>query len=245
MNLAFAEFLFALILLITAFMVSHTINGYIQTWVAYKLGDRTAVDAGLLSFNPLLHIDAFGFLALLFLGIGWFQTVPIDPSSFHGTFRFIKLMIAYMTEAVVSICMAIIALSIAVLCFGSVVTSNLILKLFSYYSRPFMIFFNAPHLNIADIFTAGQSSTTIVLAFFLVSMVYLNILIATISMIFNGFRYAIVVGFERGYAYVEYADYMSFFGPFLVVYVFGDSLVRHLVQITEWGAYYIAHLIGA
>ena len=34
-----------------------------------------------MTFNPLMHIDVFGFLALIFLGIGWLQTVPINPEA--------------------------------------------------------------------------------------------------------------------------------------------------------------------
>lgn len=244
-NLAVAEFLFALILLIAAYLVSHTINGFIQTYVTSSLGDNTAKEAGLLTLNPLMHIDVFGFLALIFLGIGWFQTVPIDPSNFHGKYRLSRLGVAYATEALVSICIAVVALCLAIIFFGYLTTGRLIMKLFSYYSRPFLIFSGASHLNIADLFMDHQSSILIVAAFFLVSLVYLNILIAMISLIFNAFRYVVVVGFEEGYDYIEYADYLSFFGPFLVVFVFGDRLVYHLVQLTEWAAYHIAHLFGA
>ncbi len=244
-NLAVAEFLFALILLIIAYLISHTINGYIQAWVASSLGDDTAKDAGLMTFNPMMHVDVFGFLALIFLGIGWLQTVPIDPVAFTGKYRLLKLLIAYATEAIVAICLAVISLFLAVYFFGYNVTERLVLKLFSYYSKSFMIFFSSAHLNIADTFATHMSPLLIACAFLLVSMVYLNILIATISIIFNAFRYALVVGFEKGYNYIEYADYLSFFGPFLVVFVFGDRLVYHLVQLTEWGAYHIAHLFGA
>lgn len=244
-NLAIAEFLFALILLIVAYFISHTINGYIQSWVALKLGDSTARDAGLMTFNPIMHIDVFGFLALIFLGIGWLQTVPIDPAAFVGKHRLLKLLVAYSTEALVAISLAVISLFLSVYFFGYMVTERLVIKLFSYYSKSFMIFFSSAHLNIADVFSQYQSPLVIACAFLLVSMVYLNILIATISIIFNAFRYAIVVGFEKGYTYIEHADYLSFFGPFLVVFVFGDRLVYHLVQLTEWGAYHIAHLFGA
>ncbi len=244
-HLAFAEFLFALILLIMAYFISHTINGYIQSYVTSRLGDDTAKDAGLMTLNPLVHIDVFGFLALIFLGIGWLQTVPIDPSAFTGLHRLFKLFIAFATEAIVSIALATISLFLAVYFFGYGVTEKLIITLFSYYSRSFMIFFSPVHLNISDLFTHQQPSYMIALAFLLVSMVYLNIFIATISIIFNAFRYALVVGFERGYTYMEYADYLSFFGPFLVVLVFGDSLASYLILLTEWGAYHIAHLFGA
>ncbi len=246
MNLAHAEFLFALLLLITAYLLSHTLNGCIQTFVCSKLGDDTAKDAGFLSLNPLVHIDLFGFLALIFLGIGWMQTVPIDPYSFVGGWRYWRLFVAYATEACVSVCIAIISLFLAVFFYGYQLTAILIAKLFTFYSKAFMIFFSSgAHLKIAADFAPNESSLVIALAYLLVSLVYLNILIATISLIFNAFRYALVVGFEKGYTYVEYAEYVSFFGPFLVVYVFGDQLVYYLLKLSEWGAVHIAHLVGS
>ncbi len=87
-NLAFAEFLFALILLISAYFISHTINGFLQATVINALGDPTAKNEGYQSLNPLDHIDTFGFIALVFLGIGWLQTVPIDPYAFTGSLRY-------------------------------------------------------------------------------------------------------------------------------------------------------------
>jgi Zn-dependent protease len=47
-------------------------------WVAYKLGDPTAKNAGRLTLNPLSHLDPIGTLMLLFVGFGWAKPVPID-----------------------------------------------------------------------------------------------------------------------------------------------------------------------
>ena len=243
-NLAFAEFLFTLILLIAAYFISHTINGYIQAYVCAQLGDDTAKESGYMSLSPLDHIDVVGFLLLIFLGIGWLQTVPIDPYAFIGRCRYVRLLAAYATEACVSTVVAILSLFLCVLFYGYSLTVLLVVKLFTFYIKPFMILFSSSHLNIAALFTEHQSPLAIALAFLLVSLVYLNIWIATISLIWNSFRYMLVVGFERGYAYVEYADYLSFFGPFLVLIFFGDRLRYFLLQLTDWGAWHIAHLFG-
>ncbi len=245
-NLAFAEFLFALILLVTAYFISHTINGSLQAYIIDKLGDPTAKDSGYMSSNPLDHVDTFGFLALILLGIGWLQTVPIDPYAFRGTLRYLRLLVAFMTEAMISIVLATISLTFSVYFYGYPLTMLLLSKLFHYYSRFFLFFFSssAP-LNIASIFTGEHSTAVIAIAFLLISLVYLNVLIATISCIFNGFRYFLVVGFEQGYTYMDYADYLAILGPFLVVYVFGDRLVGYLLVLTQWGACNIACLFGA
>ena len=245
-QLAYAEFLFALILLMAAYFISHTINGFLQSWIISLLGDDTAKEAGYMSLNPLMHVDLFGLLALVFLGIGWLQTVPIDPYAFIGAWRYLRLLVAYFTEATISILIAILSLFLSVYFYGYYLTAHLIMQLFNYYSKFFLALFSgAGHLNIAALFAQQQSPATIALAFLLVSLVYFNILVATISIIFNAFRYILVVGFERGYSYIEYAEFLSFIGPFLVVYVLGNWLINHLLQVTEWGACLIARLFGA
>ncbi len=244
-TLALAEFLFALILLVIAYFISQTINGFLQATIINALGDSTAKDEGYQSLNPLDHIDTFGFLALIILGIGWLQTVPIDPYSFTGSYRYLRLLIAFSVEAIVSLCLATFSLFTAVYLYGYPLTIKLVLKLFTYYSKFFLLFLSSTStLNIASVFSENPSTTAIVFAFLLVSMVYLNILVATISFIFNGFRYLLVLGFEQGYSYMDYADYLAILGPFLVVYVFGDQLVYFLLRLTEWGACHIACLFG-
>ena len=49
---------------------------------ALALGDPTAKRERRLSFNPLHHIDWFGFAAMLLLGFGWAKPVPIDMRYF-------------------------------------------------------------------------------------------------------------------------------------------------------------------
>ncbi|MBW6487073.1 MAG: site-2 protease family protein [Syntrophobacterales bacterium] len=47
-------------------------------WVAWKLGDPTAKNAGRLTLNPLGHLEPIGTLMLLFVGFGWARPVPIN-----------------------------------------------------------------------------------------------------------------------------------------------------------------------
>ncbi len=60
---------------------------YMHGWMAYRLGDNTAKDAGRLTANPLKHLEWFGsfFMPLVMvLGnlpfvIGWAKPVPYNP----------------------------------------------------------------------------------------------------------------------------------------------------------------------
>ncbi len=49
-------------------------HGQVSLW----LGDPTAKRAGRLTLNPLRHLDLFGSLCMLILGVGWAKPVPID-----------------------------------------------------------------------------------------------------------------------------------------------------------------------
>lgn len=63
-------------------MLSLSLHELAHGYVAYKQGDPTAKMTGRLTFNPLAHIDAFGFVMFLTLGVGWAKPVPINPSNF-------------------------------------------------------------------------------------------------------------------------------------------------------------------
>lgn len=62
---------------------SLSVHEYAHAWVAYRLGDTTARDAGRLTINPLVHMDLMGTLFIL-LGapVGWAKPVPINPNRF-------------------------------------------------------------------------------------------------------------------------------------------------------------------
>jgi len=84
MSLSFAILRFALI--IPAIVLHEVAHGY----VAYRLGDTTAKDAGRLTLNPLKHIDVFGTLilpailiAVSGVGFGYAKPVPINPYRFR------------------------------------------------------------------------------------------------------------------------------------------------------------------
>ena len=47
------------------------IHEFAHGWVAYKLGDDTAMNQGRLNLNPILHIDPMGGLLILLTGFGW------------------------------------------------------------------------------------------------------------------------------------------------------------------------------
>lgn len=59
-------------------VVHETSHGFI----AYKLGDPTAKNAGRLTLNPLKHIDLVGLAMMAILKFGWAKPVPVDMRNF-------------------------------------------------------------------------------------------------------------------------------------------------------------------
>ena len=56
-------------------------------FVALKLGDRTAKNAGRLTMNPLKHVDIFGLICMAVFRFGWAKPVPVDMRNFRNPKR--------------------------------------------------------------------------------------------------------------------------------------------------------------
>jgi Zn-dependent protease len=77
------ESVFYIVILIISVVIHEVAHGY----AALRFGDRTALDAGRLTLNPLKHLDLFGSVvlpALLVLSgtglvLGWAKPVPYNP----------------------------------------------------------------------------------------------------------------------------------------------------------------------
>ncbi len=80
-----------LVILFPAFVLVFTARGFFKTLTANLMGDDTAKRSGFLTFNPLVHIDLFGLLIVLFvlffLGGIFFGALP-------RAFLFILLILA-------------------------------------------------------------------------------------------------------------------------------------------------------
>lgn len=67
------------VIYILALFVAITFHEYSHAWAADRLGDPTPRLQGRLTLNPLVHLDLFGLLFLLFFGFGWGKPVIFDP----------------------------------------------------------------------------------------------------------------------------------------------------------------------
>ena len=60
------------------------VHEYAHAWAAARLGDRTALQRGRLSFDPMRHLDPMGALCLVLFGFGWAKPVPVNPWYFKN-----------------------------------------------------------------------------------------------------------------------------------------------------------------
>ena len=78
-NDTLTKFLVRVIAIILCFPIHESAHA----WVAAKLGDPTGRNAGRISLNPVVHMDMWGTLCFLFLGIGYARPVPVNIGNFR------------------------------------------------------------------------------------------------------------------------------------------------------------------
>jgi Zn-dependent protease len=82
------------ILRFPAILLALTIHEFAHGWMAMKLGDPTAKDAGRLTLNPFAHLDVIGTLMLIGGPFGWAKPVPVNGYYFKKPKRDIFLVSA-------------------------------------------------------------------------------------------------------------------------------------------------------
>ena len=78
------EDIIVLLMWIPIVMLSLSLHETAHAYIAYKLGDPTARNLGRCTMNPIKHIDPMGFLAMLVVGFGWANPVPINSRNFEN-----------------------------------------------------------------------------------------------------------------------------------------------------------------
>ena len=100
------------------FALSLSVHEFAHAFAAYKCGDKTAKLSGRMTLNPFKHLDLFGFLMFIFLGVGWAKPVPINPINFRRYKKGVRLVsisgvLANLTLALVA-AIALVILAVTV-----------------------------------------------------------------------------------------------------------------------------------
>ena len=60
-------------------LLALSFHEFAHGYVAFRLGDPTAKDAGRLTLNPLAHLDPVGTIMIVLVHFGWAKPVPVNP----------------------------------------------------------------------------------------------------------------------------------------------------------------------
>ena len=66
------------LIVVLASLLCITFHETSHGFVAWKLGDPTAKEAGRLTLNPIRHVDPFGLLMMALFHFGWAKPVPVN-----------------------------------------------------------------------------------------------------------------------------------------------------------------------
>jgi Zn-dependent protease len=73
-----------LLLTLPAVLIAVSFHEFAHANAADKLGDTTPRNQGRLTLNPLVHLDFFGTILMIFAHIGWGKPVQINPNNFNS-----------------------------------------------------------------------------------------------------------------------------------------------------------------
>ncbi len=234
MNRQSAETIISLISFFMAYIAAITPAGAFRAWVAEKMGDETAEHLGFLSLNPLVHIDPFGFLFLVLFNFGWGRYIPINPFNISRPNRILKLACAYLSDVFIYFISAVIALIVLMSMFGAnvitlaapMIRSRVLLQ--SYFANVY----------------PNSSSLAISVGLVLIAYICINIVLAVLNLILNGFGLFMVVLSERNGGTWQYNSFLFFAIPMLLILFFADWLNKLVIQTVSLIGYLIASLLN-
>ena len=233
LNVKSAEFIVWFITFFVAYLITITLAGYFRAWVNDKLGDDTAKEQGYLSFNPLVHIDPFGFITLLMFSVGWGQQIPVNPYKLGGVHRTAKLLTAYLSGVVAHLLQAIVALTLLLLMFDKniVVLAEQIIR----YQAMSHILVASAYPNAPSLFIS--------IAFILIALIYLNLILAVFSLVMNGSTVGLLLFAERSPQSSMANPYAVIGLPLLLLLFFYEPLQDMGLFIITHGGYLLARLL--
>lgn len=148
MNLSLERLIMLLPLILIVLPVHELAHGY----VAYKLGDPTAKDAGGLTLNPLRHLDPFGLIMMVVAGVGWAKPVPVNSSYFKN--RKAGMILVSMAGPLSNLILAFIfmllwGLVVKLIAIGVIVINTAAMNTFIGYLIDFFSFFISVNISLA------------------------------------------------------------------------------------------------
>lgn len=103
---------------------------FARAWVAKQLGDDTAENCGMLTLNPLAHIDPMGALCMCLCCIGWSKPTPISINRCRRVSQRTAVVLVSLTGPMSLLLLAFILMIIAKI-IAVAVTSAVVLYIYA------------------------------------------------------------------------------------------------------------------
>ncbi len=135
------SYLTNILLSIIPALICITLHELSHGFVAYKLGDTTAKDAGRLTLNPIKHLDIIGILMMVVFHFGWAKPVPVNMYRFKDPKR--GMAITAVAGPLMNVVITIVFLFLYGALFRALGRENLALEMIyltAYLSISFAIF---------------------------------------------------------------------------------------------------------
>ena len=135
------SYLTNILLSIIPALICITLHELSHGFVAYKLGDTTAKDAGRLTLNPMKHLDIMGILMMVVFHFGWAKPVPVNMYRFKNPKQ--GMAITAVAGPLMNVLITIVFLFLYGLLFRPLGQENLVLEMIyltAYLSISFAIF---------------------------------------------------------------------------------------------------------
>jgi len=228
------EKIISLISLIMAYMIATTLSGSFRAWVAYQFGDDTAEELGFMTLNPLVHLDFFGGILLLFWGWGWGRHVPINPHKIYGRYRHIKIALAYLSNSFAHIVMGTVSLTLLMFVFGKKV---LFLAIPMVYTGTLL------QSDFANAYPEA-SSIAISLGLIGIALLFLNVLLAVLDFIISMFRLFTLIFLQENETFNKYKDIFTIVIPMLMILFLINPLRRFVIILLFSVGEIVVNLFG-
>lgn len=106
------------------------LRAYCRGFVAKKLGDDSAERAGMLTLNPLAHIDPLGALCMCICCIGWSRYTPVNPARCRKVSQKQAVILISLTGPLSLVVLGYIMMLIGKLVIGAAPTSEALMWIF-------------------------------------------------------------------------------------------------------------------
>ncbi len=233
-NLETSKLLISIITFFIAYLCSVTIAGAFKAWVADKMGDDTPAMMGLLTLNPIAHVDIFGLIMLLLFFFGWGRYVPINPFNINDPYRKLKIAVAYMADTFAYLGAALLGIIILVVGFGPKML---------FVAREMLICMQ----KMTHLFLVNEcptlSSFGIVVAFIVIAFAYLNVVLGVLTGIMNGVSVSMMMLMERSSFINQYHNTIVIIVPIIIILFFSEMLRIFAINLISMVGLMIAYLL--